>query len=237
MGHPYWPLFDLEVRTPRITMRYIDDDLAFELVELAAKGIHDPATMPFGIPWTDVEPPELQRQSLQFYWRGRAELTPDRWSLGFAVLVDDVVVGGGGLVSDDFPVMRGVETGSWLGREHQGQGIGKELRAASLHVIFEGFDADVAATGAWHDNTASLGVTRSLGYTETGRRRARRRDRPDTQIGFEMPRAHWETIRRDDIELIGIEPVREFLGTARPPRGGEPIGEPTNHDGRSVSGA
>ena len=43
MGHPYWPLFDLEVRTPRITMRYVDDDLAVEMATLAAKGIHDPA--------------------------------------------------------------------------------------------------------------------------------------------------------------------------------------------------
>ena len=163
--------------------------------------------MPFGIPWTDVEPPELQRQSLQFFWRGRAEMTHERWDLSFAVLVDDVVVGAGGLVGHDFPVMRSVETGSWLGRDYQGRGIGKELRAASLHLIFEGFDAEVATTGAWHDNAASLGVTRSLGYTETGRRRARRRDQPDTQITFEMPSSHWETIRRDDIELIGIEPV------------------------------
>ena len=30
MTHPYWPLFDLEVRTPRLTMRAITDELAVE---------------------------------------------------------------------------------------------------------------------------------------------------------------------------------------------------------------
>ena len=85
-----------------------------------------------------------------------------------------------------------------------------------MHLIFAGFDADYATTGAWHDNAASLGVTRGLGYTEVGRRRARRRTQPDTLIGFEMARLHWETIRRDDIDLAGIEAVREQLATARP---------------------
>jgi RimJ/RimL family protein N-acetyltransferase len=217
MAHPYWPLFDLEVRTPRIVMRYVDDDLAVELAALAAKGIHDPSTMPFSIPWTDAAPGgELERESLQWFWRGRAELKPVRWDFNLAVICDGIVVGTGGLVAEDFPTMRSIETGSWLGREYQGQGIGKELRAASLHLIFAGFDADYATTGAWHDNAASLGVTRALGYTEVGRRRARRRDKPDTLVGFEMPRRHWETIRRDDIEVIGIDAVREQLGTARP---------------------
>ena len=67
-------------------------------------------------------------------------------------------------------------------------------------------------TGAWHDNAASLGVTRSLGYVEEGRRRELRRNEPDEIIGYRMPREHWETIRRDDIALDGVEPAREFLG-------------------------
>jgi len=53
MLHPTWPLFDLEVRTPHISMRYVDDELATQLAELAAVGVHDPATMPFMTPWTD----------------------------------------------------------------------------------------------------------------------------------------------------------------------------------------
>ena len=53
-----WPLFDLGVTTPRLSLRYVTDDLGEELAELAAQGIHDPVTMPFSEPWTDVAPPE-----------------------------------------------------------------------------------------------------------------------------------------------------------------------------------
>lgn len=213
MGHPYWPLFDLEVRTPRLTMRYIDDDLAVELVALAAAGIHDPGWMPFGMPWSTAASPQLERGALQFYWRCRADLTPSSWNLNFAVLVDGTVVGTSGLLANDFGRMRQFETGSWLGRAFQGQGIGKEMRLATLTLGFAGFDAELATTGAWHDNVPSLGVTRSLGYTETGTRRMLRNDEaPDRMIGFEMSRAHFEEhLRRADVELVGIEPVCDLL--------------------------
>ena len=54
MPHPYWPLFDLRVRTPRLELRYPSDDDLVALVDLARMGIHPPETMPFSTPWTDV---------------------------------------------------------------------------------------------------------------------------------------------------------------------------------------
>lgn len=63
-----------------------------------------------------------------------------------------------------------------------GRGLGKEIRQAALHLIFAGFDADLAVTRAWHDNAASLAVTRSLPYLETFRTVELRRDRPDTMV-------------------------------------------------------
>ena len=69
MGHPYWPLFDLEVHAPRLTLRTIDDDLAVELVRLITLGIHEPEFMPFGMPWTRAESPDLEWDALRFYWR------------------------------------------------------------------------------------------------------------------------------------------------------------------------
>ena len=217
MAHPYWPLFDLEVRTPRLTLRGLTDELAVELAALAARGIHDDDFMPFSMPWSRRPSPELERQALQFYWRCRAETSPTSWKIDFAVVVDGEVVGTTGLIANDFPRMKQFETGSWLGREHQGRGIGKEMRLASLTLGFDGFGAEWATTGAWHDNGPSLGVTNSLGYSVAGRRRAIRDDRaPDTLVGFEMPRAHYEEhLRRDDVELIGVEPARELLGISR----------------------
>lgn len=213
MGHPYWPLFDVEVTTPRLTLRYVDDDLATELVELAARGIHEPGWRPFSIPWTDAESPELERNSLQFYWRCRADTTPDRWDLPLAVLVDGSVVGASGMRAEDFPTMRQFESGSWLGREFQGQGLGKELRIATLTLGFVGFGAEFATTGAWTDNGPSLGVTRSLGYRQIGDPRRMRVDHPDRMLVFEMSRAHFvEIVRRDDISLHGVEAARDLLG-------------------------
>ena len=206
---------ELAVRTPKVTLHYITDDLAFELVALAAEGIHDPATMPFAAPWTDVASPELERNTVQFYWRTRAETTIEHWDLQLAIVADGVTVGMCGAVADSFPSRRTVETGSWLGRRYQGRGFGREGRQASLHLIFAGLDADQATTGAWHDNAASLAVTRSLPYTETGTAIQPRRGQPDTAVRFVMSRAQWETVRRDDIDLVGIDGVREHLATAR----------------------
>lgn len=213
MPHPYWPPFDLEVRTPRLTLCPITDDVAVALAELAARGIHEPGFMPFAMPWTRHESPQLERSALQFYWRCRAELSPASWNLNFGVVVDGEIVGTSGIVAADFGRLRQFETGSWLGRAHQGRGIGTEMRLATLTLGFVGFGADLALTGAWHDNGPSLGVTRRLGYREQGWRRALRDDAgPDRLLGFEMPRAHFEShLRRDDIELTGVDAVRELL--------------------------
>lgn len=210
MGHPYWPLFDLRVRTPRLELRPPDDELAVEVALVAAGGIHDPTSMPFLIPFTDQPSPQLERSSLQFIWRTRATWTPEKWALPLAVLVDGAVAGIQGVDGDQFALLRVAKTGSWLGRSFQGQGIGKEMRAAVLHLIFAGLGAQVAYSGAWHDNQQSLGVSRALGYEENGDMVLQRRDRPDRQIMLKLPREKWQ--RRDDIVIENLEPCLELFG-------------------------
>jgi RimJ/RimL family protein N-acetyltransferase len=211
-----WPLFGLVVTTPRLTLRYVDDELGAELAQLAARGIHDPATMPFAEPWTDADSPELERNTMRYYWRNRAETSSAHWDLNMTVWREQTVVGMCSVTADDFPVTRTASTGSWLGREYQGHGLGREIRRAALCLIFTGLDADRATTSAWHDNAASLGVTRSLGYVETGSRIQPRRDQPDTMLDFAMTNRQWLASHvSEDIELTGIEPVRQFLDTAR----------------------
>jgi RimJ/RimL family protein N-acetyltransferase len=212
VAHPYWPLFDLEVRTPRLTLRAVTDELAVELAALAARGIHDPSTMPFAVPWTDVPSPELERNTLQFYWRLRSELGPASWNLALAAIVDGVVVGTTGPFAHDFGVTRTFETGSWLGREFQGQGLGTEMRLASLHLGFVGFGARAATTAVFADNPASLAVTLKLGYSPNGVETRSRRGEPAECLRFWMPHEHFHrTLVRDDVELIGVERVKELL--------------------------
>ena len=216
MGMPasIWPLFDLEITTPRLSLRYVDDALGAALAELAATGIHDPATTPFGIPWTDVQPPALERETLKYYWRCRADTAPTAWNLHLAVLAGNTVVGTTSLFAKDFNTLGQFETGSWLGRRYQGTGIGKQMRLASLVLGFRGFGARLAHTSAWHDNAGSLGVTKALGYTEIGSRWAMRRDQRDRQIHYEMTRQEFEALDSDQITIGGLEPVREFLDIA-----------------------
>jgi RimJ/RimL family protein N-acetyltransferase len=216
MAHPYWPLFDLVVRTPRLTLRYIDDEMAVELVTLAKQGIHDPAQMPFGVAWTDEPSPQMEHNALRFYWRMRAEARPESWNITLVALEGDVVVGSTGPIAHDFPVLRSFETGSWLGRAYQGRGLGTEMRIATLHLGFLGFDAVMASTRAYTDNMPSLGVTRKLGYQPNGIDPHERRGERAELERFRMSREHFlEHVARDDVEIEGDEPVRELLGIAR----------------------
>jgi RimJ/RimL family protein N-acetyltransferase len=216
MAHPHWPLFDLEVHTPRLTMRYLDDELGTEVATLATRGIHDPGFMPFAMPWSDAESPDLERDALRFYWRCRAETLPTRWSLQFAVIEGGTVVGTTSLIGTDFPVTRTFETGSWLGRSHQGRGLGTEMRVASLQLGFVGLDALVATTGAFRDNGPSLGVTRKLGYEPNGVGTHDRRGAYAEIERYRMARDHFvAAVQRDDIEILGDEGARELLGISR----------------------
>ena len=216
MGHPHWPLFDLEVRTPRLTLRYIDDELGAALVDLAAQGIHDPNFMPFAMPWTDVEPDVLGRSCFQYWWKCRTNTCVDSWDINLAVIEDGQVVGASGLGGRDFPVTRWFETGSWLGRQHQGRGLGVELRIATLHLGFLGFGAEIAGTGAFGDNGPSLGVTRKLGYEPNGRVRHVRRGAAADTHNFTMTRRHFvDHVEREDITISGDEGARAMLGISR----------------------
>ena len=46
-----WPLFRLRLRTPRLELRLARDEDLGALVESALAGVHDPAVMPFAMPW------------------------------------------------------------------------------------------------------------------------------------------------------------------------------------------
>jgi RimJ/RimL family protein N-acetyltransferase len=215
MATSSWPLFELRVRTPRLELRYVDDHLGAQLADLAALGVHDPALMPFAFEWTDAPADRLRPNTMQYYWRCRAETTPNGWDLQMAAIVDGEVVGVTGLAASNFPTLRTFETGSWLGRAHQGCGIGKELRQAALHLGFVGLGAHEATTSAFSDNAASLGVTRSLGYEPNGTAPKVRRGQAATSMRFRMTADDWQArLRRDDISIDGLEPVLGFLGLA-----------------------
>ncbi len=216
MAHPYWPLFDLVVRTPRLELRLPDEDELVALARLAGEGVHDPAWQPM-TGWTDRPSPELERGVLHWHWGKRADWRPESWNYNPVAFVDGVVVGTQGMWANDFAKLGVVTTGSWLGRAHQGQGIGKEMRAAVLHLAFAGLDAHEADSGYWHDNEPSRRVSASLGYEPNGERWVLRRDVRDREIEVRLTRPAWEARRRADIEIVGLEPCLELFGRATTP--------------------
>lgn len=212
MANPYWPLFGLRIRTPVLEVRAPTDDDLPALVELIDAGIHDPSTMPFLTPFTDDPVPVRQRRSLQHWWRCRAEFGPENWSFTGAVFVDGQVVGVQDLMAKDFAAKRSVSTGSWLGLAHQGRGIGKEMRAAVLHLAFAGLGALEAMSGAFADNAASLAVSRALGYEPNGECLELQRGVPARCLELRMSRERWEERRRSDIEITGLQACLAMFG-------------------------
>jgi RimJ/RimL family protein N-acetyltransferase len=122
------PFTRLRVLTPRLSLEPIDDAMARRLAGLASRGVHHPDTMPFAFPWTDAPAHELEANTVEFHRGNRADLQPHRWAVNFAVVADGALVGSTGLGAEAFPASRRFETGSWLGLEFQGRGLGKEMR-------------------------------------------------------------------------------------------------------------
>jgi RimJ/RimL family protein N-acetyltransferase len=207
-----WPLFGLVLRTPRLELRLPSLDQLAALGELAGRGVHDPALMPFTVPWTDLPPDERARSVLQWAWKQWGALTPQRWSLPLVVLAGGEVVGTQEVSAVDFAVLREVETGSWLGRAHHGRGIGTEMRAAVLHLAFEGLGAVSARSAAAEDNPASRAVSRKLGYAADGIELVAVRDRCSTHVRLRIDRAAWAAHRTVPVEVEGLTPCLPLLG-------------------------
>lgn len=207
-----WPLLGLEVRTPRLTLRVPTDR---DLVVLArlSDDIHPPDTMPFQVPWS-IEPPEVRHPAfLQYHWGRRAAWTPEAWGIDLAVVADGAVVGCQAIGGDRFAEQRTVATGSWLHRPRQGRGLGREMRAAVLHLAFAGLRAERATSSAYVDNPASQRVSESVGYARTAETEE---EGPDGtvrhRIDYVIDRAAWEQHRRADIEIAGLDRCRSLFG-------------------------
>lgn len=210
----WWPLLQLRLRTPRLELRPPSDNDLDALASLAASGVHDPAVQPFAVPWTDRPPAERARSVLQYHWSQRAAWKPENWTLDFAVVRDGTVVGAQGMSARDFAILREVTTGSWLGREHHGLGIGTEMRAAVLHLAFAGLGAHYATSGAFADNLASLGVSRKLGYAADGVERQVSRGLPAKTLRLRLDRQTWESGHAVPVTIRGLEPCLPLFGLA-----------------------
>ena len=211
MDATIWPFAALRIRTPTLELRYPDDDDLVALAHLAAEGIHDPATMPFFVPWSRAESPDLERSVVQFAWERRASLTRHDWSLPFVVCEAGEPVGVQDVYAKQFSVRRTVETGSWLGLRAHGRGIGTEMRAAVLHLAFAALDAEEAHSGSFADNPASAAVSRHHGYAPNGEENLEREGERARVQRWLLTRTDWLPHRRDDITVEGLDACMPLL--------------------------
>jgi RimJ/RimL family protein N-acetyltransferase len=151
----------------------------------------------------------------QTYWHSLGTWRPESWNLLFVVLVDGELVGVQGLEGEDFAVRRTVDSSSWLATAARGRGIGigKAMRRAVLTLAFDGLGAEVAETSAWHDNLASIGVSRTLGYVPNGVYRHSDVRRVDDMVRMRLTREAWRqhgTGHR--VEIRGLAQCLPFFG-------------------------
>ena len=212
MGH-IWPFFDLRVSGGAVTLRIPTDDDLIELTAVIRDGIHDPEWMPFDDPpWTDEASPERERGWLTRQWSSRS-VSVDQWRLRFGVFDGSgQAVGMQDMFATTFPQLRTVGTYSWLGRKFQGQGIGKAMRAAVLHLAFDGLGAERAESSAFEDNLASAGVSRALGYVDNGFEWGLRRGRPEPLTRFVLHREAWARTKLDGLSMEGVGPCLPLFG-------------------------
>lgn len=210
-----WPAAGVVVSSGNVELRWMDDELIVELAHLAARGVHDPERMPFARPWTRGTAEQVMRSVLTYQWATRLAVAPGEFRLNFAVLADGVVVGSQGANSKDWHTRRSASTGSWLGREFQGHGIGTRMRMLILQLLFEGLGAAEATTGAFADNPASNAVSRKIGYYDDGTEEKDREGVPVLHNRYRMPRDRWLEVRAEHTAHLGLPVVLEGVSALR----------------------
>jgi RimJ/RimL family protein N-acetyltransferase len=210
MGHPYWPLFDLRLTVGDLLLRPLTEADLDPLIQALSDDVElNPDSVVF-----EGQTTKLSRGTIthQEYWRSMGDWKACDWRLNFGVWRDGVVIGAQELEAHDFRRLRTVDTASFLDARVRGQGIGKLMRTAVLSLAFDHMDAEYAVTSAWHDNGASLGVSRSLGYVDNGIRRHRREDSADEMVHLRLSRQRWAEGGPYHVEVDCLEPCLPFFG-------------------------
>lgn len=191
---PAHPLTRLRLRTPRLELRLATVAELRRLYAVAEAGIHDPAEMPFAVAWTDdLNLPDFL-----------AHMTAvDPKALLLVAFLDGEPVG----VQELDLALPEVRTGSWLGRAHQGRGLGTEMRTAVLAFAFGHLGAEVARSGAIQGNPQSLGVSRTLGYERVGEHLVSPRGEPVVHTDVELRRERF----RPPVEVEVAGPLPTLL--------------------------
>jgi RimJ/RimL family protein N-acetyltransferase len=208
--HAYWPLLDLRLTSGDLELApLVEADLA-EVVRLL------PADLELNPTATRFAVDEQTHRGVvvhQEYWRSYGTWATRGWRFHLAVRRDGELLGLQELEGNDFPTLRTVDTSSWLVESARGAGLGKAMRRAVLALAFDHLGALAAITSAWHDNHASLGVSRSLGYRPNGESLLARGDGVDTLVHLRMTLDDWRSAGgAPDVTATGVPEALPLFG-------------------------
>lgn len=208
----YWPLFDLGLSTPDLRLRPMTEADLGPIADLLPDDVEqDPGPGQY-----DLGDPRIGRGivSHQAYWRAYGTWRPRAWRLPFVVRTPaGEILGVQELEGDDFPTLRTVDSSSFLVTAARGRGLGKQMRTAVLALAFGPLAAEAAITSAWHDNHASLGVSRALGYRPNGESLHAHPGRVDVLKHLRLLRADWLASGAGDrVQITGFGPCRPLFG-------------------------
>jgi RimJ/RimL family protein N-acetyltransferase len=210
-----WPLFGLRLRCREVTLRLVRET---DLARLAATVPDDYEDNPHAERFAGLDARQHRRRlRYQEYWRSLGTWSPASWQLPMAVEHAGAVVGVQQLEAENFPVLRTVDSGSWLIPEVRGRGLGVAMRMAVLGLAFDQLAALAAVTSADPGNKASLGVSRRIGYADNGTGLVDSGHGPLELTYLRLTAAQWQSAGHGrEVTVTGFEPCRPWFGLAPP---------------------
>jgi RimJ/RimL family protein N-acetyltransferase len=194
----------------RLELRLPTEAELVELAHVAEQGVHPAEEMPFFTAWTDgVGKPGFVEEFIRFHLTQRKEWRPDNWHLLLGVWAEGELAG---TQAAELTAPGTAETGSWIGLRFQRRGIGTEMRAAMLALLFDGLALETATSGALEGNVASVRVSEKLGYEPAGEGTASPRGKPVREEKFRLTRERWQSLERPPVEIEGLEPCLPLFG-------------------------
>jgi RimJ/RimL family protein N-acetyltransferase len=211
MELPDWPLFGLRLRCREVELRLARES---DLPHLAASRPGDYEHHPRAEMFEGLDAGQNGRRlTCQEIWRSLGTWSPSSWCLDMVVTRDGAVVGVQTLEADDFPVLRTVDSGSWLIPGARGRGVGVAMRTAVLGFAFDHLGAVAAISSADPDNAASLGVSRHIGYTGNGVSLANSGHGPIELAHLRLTAGQWRASGQGrDVTVTGFEPCQPWFG-------------------------
>jgi hypothetical protein len=212
VAHSYPPL-NLQVGTPRLVLAGAADDLLERLIPVVRAGVAGSGPLPFDDPMSLYEDsPEREWRWLRGIWAGRAHIDRSRWRLYFVVMVDGEPAGMQDLLGVQFAAL-----------------------GAIWHVLLARAGVSRARHRHRHARGRAAPGVRRAGCTRGDQRGVHRQPRiqpriPGSglraerhQLGYpprrtalitrwKLTRDRWETTRRDDTEITGVQDCLPVLG-------------------------